>query len=132
MSHVVNRTAFLAAKGCGHHLLSAYGLLVATEIALKDSAGVWQKGHDIPQMLDDLAEPGLTALGARLRTSLTAIPCTERNGGTATVPADKYPHIRYAHHVNDHAGGVTDAHLEALIQTAEDIIAQLGAKGVAV
>ena len=132
MSHAVNRTAFLTAKGCGHQLLSAYGLLVATEIALKDHSGCWRKKHDVPQMLDDLLDTGLTALGVTLRTSLSAIPCTDITGGQASVPGNNYPYMRYALHENDFAGGVTDAHLGAIIQTEEDIIAQLRAKGVAV
>lgn len=132
MPHVVNRSAFLAARGCGHVLLSAYGLLVATELGLKDHSGAWGKRHDVPQMLDDLGDPGLTALGAALRTVLTAIPCTDILGNLAHVPGNKYPHIRYARHKNDHVGGTTDAHLHVLVQTVDDIIVQLRAKGVAV
>ena len=94
MPHAVNRNAFLAAKGCGHLLLSAYGLLVAAELALKDHYRVWNKKHDIPQMLDDLADPGLTALGAALRTSLGAIPCTHVDGNQASIPGNNYPHLR--------------------------------------
>ena len=132
MPHTVNRSAFLAAKNCGHLLLSAYGMLVATELALKDHSGVWKKKHDIPQMLDDLADPGLTALGTTLRTSLGAIPCTNLDGNQASVPGNNYPYVRYARHASDHAGGTTDAHLQSLVQTVDDIIAQLRAKGVAV
>jgi len=132
MPHVVNRSAFLAARGCGHVLLTAYGLLVATELGLKDHSGAWGKSHDVPQMLDDIGDPGLTALGTALRTALAAIPCTDIRGNPASVPGHKYPHLRYARHANDHAGGTTDAHLRSLVQTVDDIIVQLRAKGVAV
>jgi hypothetical protein len=107
-------------------------MLVATELALKDHSGVWRKKHDIPQMLDDLGDPGLTALGTLLRTSLGAIPCTNLDGKAASVPAHKYPHLRYVRHASDHAGGTTDAHVQNLVQTVGDIITQLRAKGVAV
>jgi hypothetical protein len=132
MPHAVNRNAFLAAKGCGHLLLSAYGLLVAAELALKDHYRVWNKKHDIPQMLDDLADPGLTALGAALRTSLGAIPCTHVDGNQASIPGNNYPHLRYTRHASDFASGTTDEHLQELVQTVDDIIVRLRTKGVAV
>jgi hypothetical protein len=131
MPHVVNRNAFLAAKGCGHPLLSAYGLLVATELALKEDASAWA-GHDLPGMLSRRGDPGLTALGESLRLALVAVPCTDRQGNNSPVPGSSYPYLRYARHANDFTGGATDAHLQVLIQTADDIIAQLRAKGVAV
>ena len=80
MSHTMNRTAFLSAKHSEHPLLSAYGQLVATELALKDNAVSWPRGHDIPKMLADLADSGLTALSIQLQIALTAIPCTDQSG----------------------------------------------------
>jgi hypothetical protein len=132
MAHKVNRNAFLAAKGCGHALLSAYGQLIATELALKDQTGIWGKGHDIAQMLDDMNDPGLTALGTQLRTRLSAIPCTTKQGKSAIIRQHMYPELRYARHINDHVGGTTDAHLDSLVQVVEDIIVQLHGKGISI
>jgi len=132
MSHTMNRSAFLSAKQSGQPLLAAYGQLVAAELALKDHAAAWPKGHDVPKMLDELDDPGLTALGAQLRARLSAIPCTDISGNAATVRPNNYPELRYAQHANDHAVGTTDAHLLILVRIVEDIIIQLRAKGVAI
>jgi hypothetical protein len=132
MAHRVNRRAFLAVRGTGEPLLAIYGLLVAAELALKDHSGAWEKKHDVPQMLDDLADPGLTALGATLRILLASVPCTSSDGNPATVPANSYPHLRYARHADDYAGGVSNIHLNNLTTIAEDLLGQLRAKGVAV
>ena len=83
-------------------------------------------------MLDNFSDPGLTALSAQLRVNLAAIPCTDISGNAATVKPSKYPDLRYARHVSDHAGGTTDVHLQNLVVTVEDIIVQLRAKGVAI
>ena len=131
MPHTVNRTAFLSAKKSGQPLLSAYGQLVATELALKDHA-CWKNGHDVPKMLDELSDPGLNSLSLQLRALLAAIPCTDISGNAATVRPNIYPDLRYARHASDHAGGTTDVHLQNLIVTVEDIIVQLRAKGVAI
>ncbi|MEW6288386.1 MAG: hypothetical protein AB1545_00895 [Thermodesulfobacteriota bacterium] len=134
MPHTMNRRAFLSARHSDQPLLAAYGQLVATELALKDhhhSAG-WPKGHDVPGLLGDLGDPGLTALGAQLRAELSAIPCTDTSGNTATVRPHKYPELRYTQHENDHTGGTTDANLLNLVKVVEDIIVQLRAKGVAI
>jgi hypothetical protein len=128
----MNRKAFLAAKNSDQPLLAAYGQLVATELALKDHAAEWPKGHDLPKLLDDFGDPGLTALGAQLRVALAAVPCTANSGNAASVRPDKYPELRYALHANDHAGGITDANLLELVTVAEDIIEQLRNKGVAI
>jgi hypothetical protein len=132
MSHAVNRNAFLSAAGCGHPLLSAYGLLVATELGLKDHAAIWQGGHNVPKMLDAHNDPGLTALGAQLRTELAAIPCTDLRGNPAPVAVNRYPDLRYTRHAEDFVGGTTDPDLQKLVQTVQDIILQLRAKGVPV
>lgn len=132
MPHAVNRSAFLAAKSSDQPLLSAYCQLVATELTLKDNSATWPKGHDVPKMLDDFSDPGLTALSAQLRTHLSAVPCTDISGNPSTVSASKYPELRYAHHVNDRAGGTTDTHLQNLVRTVEDIIMQLRIQGVAI
>ena len=132
MPHAMNRSAFLAARNSGQPLLSAYGQLVATELALKDNATTWRRGHDVPQMLDDLSDPGLTALSALLRVQLSAIPCTDTTGNTAPVNPSNYPTLRYSHHVNDNAGGIPTSHLQNLVGTVEDIIVQLRVKGVAI
>lgn len=132
MPHAANRTAFLAAAGCGHPLLSAYGLLVATELSLKDHAATWQGGHNVPGMLDAYNDPGLTALGAQLRTELAAIPCTDLKGNQAPAAVHRYPDLRYTRHASDFAGGTADADLQKLVQTVQDIIVQLRARGIAV
>lgn len=132
MPHAINRAAFLAAKNSGQPLLSAYGQLVATELALKDNSPTWLKGHDVPKMIDDLADPGLTALSAQLRVQLSDVPCTDISGNTAPVSSHNYPTLRYAHHLNENAGGITDGQLQNIISTVEDIIVQLRAKGVAI
>lgn len=132
MPHAVNRSAFLAVVGCGQPLLSAYGLLVATELGLKDHAATWQGGHNVPKMLDAYNDPGLTALGAQLRADLTAIPCTDLKGNQAPAAVNRYPDLRYARHADDFAGGATDADFQKLVQTVQDILVQLRAKGVAV
>lgn len=130
----MNRNSFLSARHSGQPLLSAYGQLVATELALKDHAPIWPRGakHDISGLLDDLGDPGLTALGAQLRTELSSIPCTGITGTVTIVGSNKYPDLRYARHANDHAGGVTDVALQNLVTVIEDIIAQLRIKGVAI
>lgn len=132
MAHITNRRAFLAAKESGQPLLAAYGQLVAAELALKDHAAAWPKGHDLPKLLDDFGDPGLTALGAQLRVGLSAVPCTANSGNAATVRPDKYPELRYVHHENDYAGGVTDISLLNLVKVVEDIIVQLRIKGVTI
>ncbi len=132
MPHAMNRAAFLAARNSDQPLLSAYGQLVATELALKDNSSIWRRGHDVPSMLDDLGDSGITALSMQLRVNLSAIPCTDLSGNAASVSPDKYPNLRYARHVNDHAGGTTDVDLQDLVYTVEDIIVQLRAKGVAI
>jgi hypothetical protein len=132
MHHTVNRNAFLAARNCGHLLLSAYGLLVATELALKDHAPRWKKGHNVPGFLDEFSDPGLTALGVNLRDALSAIRCTGLDGAEMPIRDNMYPELRYARHSNDFAGGLTDTHLQSLVQMVEDIIRQLRAKGVAI
>jgi len=128
----MNRAAFLAARNSGQLLLSAYGQLVATELALKDNSSIWIRGHDVPKMLDDLGDSGITALSMQLRANLSAIPCTNLTGNEAPVSPDKYPNLRYTRHVNDHAAGTTDVYLQNLVSTVEDIIIQLRAKGVAI
>lgn len=132
MPHVANRNAFLAARNCGHPLLCAYGLLVATELALKDQSGQWKKKHDIPQMLTDLGDPGLTGLVSQLRADLSSIPCTNIEGLPDTARPQVYPDLRYARCANDHPGGATDADFRKLVEVVNDIIIQLGKKGVPV
>jgi hypothetical protein len=132
MAHIVNRNAFLAVRSCGEPLLIAYGLLVATELALKDNSGAWGKRHDIPQMLDELRDPGLTALGAQLRAGLSSIPCTDVSGNSSVVRSKAYPDLRYARCISDHAGGATNPHIENIIRTVDDIIIQLRGKGIGV
>jgi len=132
MPHAVNRSAFLAAKSSGQPLLSAYCQLVATELALKDHGATWQRGHDVPQMIDNIADAGLTSLSAQLRLKLSSIPCTDQTGNTASVSPNNYPTIRYAHHINDRTGGTTNNHLQSLVDIVEEIIVQLRAKGVAI
>ncbi len=132
MPHTMNRKAFLSAKNSGEPLMAAYGQLVATELALKDHSTIWPKGHDVIKLLDDLNDPGLTSLGALLRTELSAVPCTTTSGKPAMVRPEKYPELRYTQHQNDHTGGTSDAHLLKLVQVVEEIITQLRAKGVAI
>lgn len=132
MPHAFNRLAFLAAKASGQPLLSAYCQLVATELALKDHSASWPKGHDVPKMLEDFSDPGLTALSVQLRAHLSGIPCTDISGNSSVISSNKYPELRYAHHVNDRSGGITDAHLVNLVETVEDIIIQLRTKGVTI
>jgi len=134
MSHSINRIAFLSAQHCGHPLLSVYGQLVATELALKDYAGAWsqRKGHDIPAMLDDWDDPGLTALSAQLREELSVIPCTNNLGNAAVIAPAKYPELRYARLVGDYENGVADEQLVQLATVVGDIILQLRNKGVAI
>ncbi len=133
MSHSMNRKAFLSAQHCGHPLLSVYGQLVATELALKDYAGAWsqRKGHDIPAMLDDWGDPGLTALGAQLREELRVIPCTNNSGNAAVIAPAKYPELRYARLVGDYENGAAEEQLLKLATVVGDIILQLRNKGVA-
>jgi hypothetical protein len=132
MPHAMNRKAFLSAKNSGEPLMAAYGQLVATELALKDHSTVWPKGHDVVNLLDDLNDPGLTSLGALLRTELSVVPCTTIAGGAAMVRPEKYPDLRYTQHQNDHTGGTTDAHLLRIVQIVEEIIIQLRNRGVAI
>jgi hypothetical protein len=107
-------------------------MLVATELTLKDRSGAWGRKHDVPQMLDDLGDPGLTALGMQLRTGLSSVPCTDLSGNQAMVRPQAFPDLRYARHENDYAGGTTNANLQNLVQTVDDIIVQLQARGIAI
>jgi len=83
-------------------------------------------------MLDDLSDPGLTALSAQLRVQLSGVPCTDQSGNASPVSPNNYPTLLYSHHVNDNTEGITDAHLQNLVSTVEDIIVQLRAKGIAI
>ena len=105
---------------------------MATELALKDHITPWKKGHDIPQLLNYFNDPGLTSLGIQLHNELSAVKCTDLAGNTATVRPEKYPELRYVRHVSDFQGGSSDAQLQSLIRTADDIITQLRSRGVAV
>ena len=130
MPHTVNRKAFLAASICGHPLLTAYGMLVATELALKDKSGHWKKKHDIPQMLADLGDPGITGLVSQLRADLSSIPCTNLDGLPDMTRPQVYPDLRYARCANDHTGGTTDTDIQKVVKTVSDIIIQLRKKGI--
>lgn len=133
MPHATNRIAFLSARQSDHPLLAAYGQLVATELALKDYSAGWPKErHDVPKLLDDLGDPGLTSLSVQLRAELSAIPCTDLSGNAAMIRSNKYPDLRYTRHANDHQGGTTDENLRNLVNVVDEIITQLRAKGVAI
>ncbi len=131
MPHTINRAAFLSARTSGHPLLAAYCMLVAVELALKDADPTWRKGHNVPQLLTQQNDPGLTSLAAQLESNLQNIPCTI---GPTTVSApvrkDNYPELRYMRHVDDHADGIGNKPLLDLLNTIDDIVTQLRARTI--
>jgi hypothetical protein len=113
MSYTSNKKAFLNPTA-PDSLFSAYCILVAIELALKDaSVPAPNGGHDVPTMLQlaaaaTPASPAVTgqllALSARLKTDLGAITCEGKKGLPTAVPPHSYPHLRYSRQVGDWAG----------------------------
>lgn len=66
MQHRFNRIAFDAGRSSGSNLLGLYCSLVVVELALKDNASPWRKGHAVQNWLNELGDAGLTALTYQL------------------------------------------------------------------
>ena len=133
MPHAHNRAAFLSVKGCGHTLLEIYGQLVAVELALKDHSAQWLCGHDVPRMLTELNDAGLTAVAVELGTELQAQHCTGIDGLCSQARSNKYTDLRYLRHESDFGTGhSTDAGLQKLLDAVQQVIKQLPQAGVSI
>jgi hypothetical protein len=119
----------------GGPISTAYRLLVAIELALKDAglAPPGTGGHDIPSMLANAALAAnaagqpflsgqLSAYSAQLTASLGAITCTGLKQAFQQVPSTSFPYIRYTRVAGEWGGtNETPNHviktLEMLCQT---------------
>jgi hypothetical protein len=79
-----------------------------------------------------IAGLGEPSLAAQLARNLSALYCTFRDGSEATVDPDNYPGIRYLRHEADFPGKSTDAQLQQVAATVNDIKVALRARGIRV
>ena len=122
MRHRRNVQGFFRALSSPDSLIGVYNGLVALEISLRDNPGPWNVGHDIFKILTSLPEPGLTGLAVQLRSSLSGVPCSLRDGSLANVDPTNYPGIRYAvFQQDDPASSLVDSQLEIIRTTLNDI-----------
>lgn len=113
MSFTSNKRAFLN-PATQEPLLSAYCILVAIELALKDANIPAQNGgHDVPTMLQfaanamaptSVVSAQLSSFSAQLKTDLSAITCQGKQGSPIGVPGHNYPFIRYSRQHGDWGG----------------------------
>lgn len=123
-------------------LVDSYRLLVAVELALKDS-GRPPGGHDVPGMLQAVARlptapphisAQLNAFSQQLRNDLGSITCVGKTGSPIPVPCNNYPFMRYGRHAGEW-GGVDETprqHFVALETTCRNLCAFLSAHGALV
>lgn len=130
MPHSYNRTAFGTGRASSNELLSLYCSLISIELALKDRATSWMRGHLLAQWLTSEADPGLTSLTQQLSSSLTQMKCTDRNGGSSGINLDAYPDIRYYRHESDFPGESTEVQLKSCLTLVRDIETVLKGKGI--
>jgi hypothetical protein len=119
--------AFESASQGTQILLRLYCNLISIELRLKDARPQWQSGHDIGSMLADIGE---AALSVQLRTKLSALKCTARDGTEVPVDPAQYPHIRYLRHETDFPGAVKDADLDDAVLLIPDILLSMRNKGI--
>lgn len=106
MSHTQNIIEFKKAFSCGSELVESYCRLIAIELKLAHISPL--KSHDIISKLQNLSktsagQPHAGALNTRiseLKRAFSSIHVESRSG-TATLPNNSYPHIRYTRFVND-------------------------------
>jgi hypothetical protein len=130
MPHSYNRAAFELGRASANELLSLYCSLVSIELALKDRATSWMRGHMLAQWLTGEADPGLTSLTQQLASNLSQLRCTDRLGGASGVNLDAYPDLRYLRHENDFPGESTATQLQVCLILVRDIEAVLKGKGI--
>ncbi len=118
----------------GNILLSLYCKLVVLELLLKDyqygGMAQWERGHDVPSMLTNLSDPGITSLAIQLRTALSCLTCTLPDGTEGQVAARSFPDLRYLRHASDYPGKSTDNEIQSALVLANDIEVALTAQGV--
>lgn len=118
----------------GNALLSLYCKLVVLELILKDyqygETARWEQGHDVPTMLTNLIDPGITSLATQLRTALSSLTCTLIDGTEGQVAARSFPDLRYLRHASDFPGKSTDNEIQSALMLASDIEIALKAQGV--
>lgn len=118
-----NRTAFLTVAAGAREpvLLRAYCGLVLIELALKEKLAASSLQHDIPMMLQKLAQtlPGQRAAlnqhRSELTNRLTTLHTTRGDGSHGRVRASMFPDLRYLRHETDWTSDASrDAELDAL------------------
>lgn len=133
MVYRTNISTFLP-SGPTNLLVDAYRILVAIELALKDSgftAGT--SGHDIPSMLAQAAircptmASQLNAHQAKLSADLTQIICNNKHNLPTPVKANNYPHARYTRFMGDWNGvhETPQQLIVALAQTCNSLLSHL-------
>ncbi len=130
MPHSYNHKAFDVGRTSTSGLLSLYCSLVLIELALKDRAASWMRGHLLAQWLTNEADAGLTSLTLQLSSNLAQMKCTDRSGGSSGINLDAYPDIRYFRHESDFPGETTDAQLKLCLELVRDIETVLQGKGI--
>lgn len=140
MPHIKNIQSFLFQLH-PNHLAESYGILVALELALKDSGHIaGTGGHDVPSMLgrakQSLAISGklvlaaqVTSFEAKLKNDLGQLLCTGQKGSAQAVPTHSYPYARYTRFQGDW-GGIDETPnlaIAGLLQTCQQILSFLRA-----
>ena len=125
MPHSYNRLGF-GTMAADSPLLALYCQLVALELRLKDEAPNWPAGHDVPNLLRaGTYGAAVETLATELERRLVRIPCTARDGSTATVPASNFPAARYFRHAEDFADGGDPSLLDDVLDVVTDIADEL-------
>ncbi len=133
MVYRTNISTFLP-NGPTNPLVDAYRILVAIELALKDSGfAAGTSGHDIPAMLTQVAirypdmASQLNSHQAKLSADLTQIICNNKNNLPTSVRANNYPHARYARFMGDWNGvdETPQQLIVALAQTCNSLLLHL-------
>lgn len=131
-------------------LIRLYDLLVATELALKDSLPQWEKGHKIRDLVgkvhsnpirvdtrtDQTApdlQAGIISLVAQVNDKMKNLNCTARDGSSASVDPDNYPGIRYVHFKTDFpADGTDDTQINNILDIVKDLHTELRKEGITI
>lgn len=102
-------------------LIRAYCGLVLLELALKERLGTPNLGHDLPSMLQRLAQenkPQAAALNQQrsdLTNKLSVLHAARVDNSSGRVRAAAYPDLRYLRHTSDWtADASTDREIEGL------------------
>jgi hypothetical protein len=113
MPYTTNISDFQSFRGS--QLVESYLLLIAIELALKDSGAKSGESHNVPDLLMSLTQLAnvnknnkilgeLNSFIAQLRAALSAIWCTDQDGNPRKVPPKSYPYLRYCRHYSEWAG----------------------------